>query len=80
MFTKTFWRATLERALSTGAQAALLAWGGGFVPDVRLPWWTIPAAFAGGAVLSVLKGLAAHTITGTGPSMVDAEVLTRPRR
>lgn len=75
MFTRRFWRATAERAISTGAQAAVLAWGGGAVPDVSLPWWTIPAAFAGGAVLSVLKCLTVAQATDGAPSTTNAEKL-----
>lgn len=79
ILTRAFWKATTERALSTGAQAALLAWGGGTLPDVSLPWWTIPAFFAGGVGLAVLKCMAASTTSPTGtPSFTDAERLTRP--
>ena len=78
ILTRAFWRATAERALSTGAQAALLAWGGGTLPAVSLPWWTVPAFFGGGVVLSVLKCMAASTTTAAGtPSFTDAERLTR---
>lgn len=77
IWSRQFWKATAERALSTGAQAALLAWGGGTLPSVSLPWWTVPAAFLGGAGLGVLKCLIA---SGTGddvtPSFTDAERLT----
>lgn len=76
IWSKAFWKATAERALSTGAQAALLAWGGGTLPAVSLPWWTVPAAFGGGAVLGVLKGLAVNAVTGDGPGLTDAEGLT----
>ena len=77
ILTGAFWRATAERALSTGAQAALLAWGGGALPDVSLPWWTVPAAFGGGMMLAVLKCVAASTTTAAGtPSFTDAERLT----
>lgn len=62
MFTRKFWADAAERAISTGAQAGLLAWGGGALPDVSLPWWTVPAAFAGGVVLSLLKSLAARKV------------------
>lgn len=79
ILTRGFWAATAERALSTGAQAALLAWGGGVLPAVSLPWWTVPAAFAGGVVLGVLKCLVAGaTGVSTAPSFGDAERLTRP--
>jgi hypothetical protein len=76
ILTRAFWNATGERALSTGAQAALLAWGGGILPNVSLPWWTVPAAFGGGVVLTVIKCMAASTTTAAGtPSLTDAEKL-----
>lgn len=75
IFTRGFWAATAERAISTGAQAALLAWGGGILPDVSLPWWSIPAAFGGGLVLSVLKAVAANVATGDGPGITKAEIV-----
>ncbi len=75
IFSAAFWRATFERAISTAAQSALLAWGGGTLPAVSLPWWTIPAFAAGGAVLTVLKALAAAKATGDGPSLTNAEKL-----
>ena len=75
IWTAQFWKAAAERALSTGAQAALLAWGGGTLPDVSLPWWTVPAAFGGGAALGALKGLAVNAMTGDGPGLTDAEAV-----
>ena len=68
IWTKAFWVAAAERAISTGAQCALVAWGGG-----TLPWWTVPAFFAGGAVLATLKGLAVNVATGNGPGATGAE-------
>ncbi len=72
-WTRAFWAATVERALSTGAQAALLAWGGGALPDVSLPWWTVPAAFGGGVALGLLKAIAVNQATGNGPGLGEAE-------
>lgn len=73
MWTRAFWKALAERSLSTGAQAAVLAWGGGSLPDVSLPWWTVPAAFGGGVALGVMKGIAVNQATGDGPGMTSAE-------
>lgn len=73
IWTATFWKAVAERALSTGAQAALLAWGGGALPTVSLPWWTVPAAFVGGMVLGVLKGIVVNEVTGNGPGIGEVE-------
>lgn len=62
MFTRKFWKDAAERAVSTAAQVGILAWGGGAVPDVSLPWWTIPVAMVGGAALSLLKSLGARKV------------------
>jgi len=76
IWSRAWWKATTERAVSTAAQAGLLAWGGGALPDVSLPWWTIPGAMGAGAALTVLKCLAASTAgTNTAPSFGDAEKL-----
>lgn len=75
MWTRAFWKATAERAISTGAQFALGAWGGGVLPDVSLPWWTVPAAFGAGAVLTTLKCLGASMKGNNGPSLTSAEKL-----
>ncbi len=77
IISRAFWRATAERSLSTGAQAALLAWGGGTLPNVSLPWWTVPAAFGGGVVVAALKCMIADRVTGgDGPGFTDAERTT----
>ena len=75
IWTRAFWKAAAERALSTGAQAALLAWGGGTLPDVSLPWWSVPVAFLGGAALALLKGVAVNQVTRDGPGLTKAEVV-----
>jgi hypothetical protein len=76
IFTRAFWVATRERAVSTAAQFAIGAWGGGALPDVSLPWWTVPAAAGAGAALTVLKCLAAAKVGNDGPSLTSAESLT----
>ena len=75
MWTLEFWKATAERAVSTAAQAALLAWGSGALPDVSLPWWTILTFAGGGFALSVLKALGASQLGNGGPSLTSAEKL-----
>jgi hypothetical protein len=79
ILTGAFWKATAERAISTAAQAALLAWGGGALPATSLPWWSVPAAAGAGAVLTVLKCLVAERVTkGNGPGFGEAETTTEP--
>jgi hypothetical protein len=77
IWSKAWWKATVERMVSTAAQFALAAWGGGTLPDVSLPWWTVPAAAMAGAALTLLKCLAASA-TGRfdSPSFGDAERLS----
>lgn len=66
MFTKAFWKDTTERAVATGAQAAILAAGqdltGFDVFDAS--WRNIVGFGVGGAVLAVLKALAALRSSG----------------
>lgn len=73
IWTPAYWRAVAERALWTAAQVATLYVGADVLEngfDVRSFDWAELAAFAaGGAFLSVVKGLAANAITGTGPAL-----------
>jgi hypothetical protein len=75
MWTKTFWKATAERAVSTAAQSAILVFGADQVNALVADWQLVGGFAAGGAVLSVLKSLAAQKITGDGPGLTDAETL-----
>lgn len=73
IWTRAYWQALAERALSSGAQVALWTWGAGALPDTSLPWWTVPAGFGAGVALGALKGLAVNQVTGNGPGVGDAE-------
>jgi hypothetical protein len=76
IWTRTWWKATGERMVSTAGQFALWAWGSGMLPDVSQPWWTVPVAAVAGAGLTLVKCLAATGIgSTTGPSLNDAEKL-----
>lgn len=77
IWTAAFWRATLERAISSAAQGAVASWGTSALPDVSMPWWTIPATAAAMFVLSILKGIGAAAATGGGPSLTNAETIER---
>lgn len=86
MFTVLFWRATLERSISTGAQFAILTLGVGLLAgtgegttaDVvnafAVNWLTLLGAFGGGVLLTVLKCLAFGKSNGD-PSATNAETL-----
>ena len=67
MFTRVFWRDCVERAISTGAQFAIAAIGqdvaGVNLFDADLA--TVAGAAVTGAVLTVLKCLAAARVPGT---------------
>lgn len=75
MFTLAFWRATAERAVSTGAEVAagwLVANATGLL-DVD---WAAAGSVTGLAVLlSVLKALAAARSGSSGPGFGSAERL-----
>lgn len=81
MFTLAFWRATFERAMSTASQAALLAIGTDVVEAMQVDAFHLDFArlgsyAAGGALLSVLKGIAAVKLGSSGPGFGTAETLT----
>jgi len=74
MLTWLFWREALERALKSGAQAVLLAWGGGdligdlFAFDYKLGL----AAAGGGVVLSLLTSIVSVPIgADNSPSLIS---------
>lgn len=83
MLTLMFWRATLERSLSTAAQAVLLAIGTDVVEALKvdafhLNWVRLGSFAVGGALLAVLKAMAAAKISGSGPGFGTSEVLSAP--
>ena len=84
IWTRAFWKATAERAIATASQAAILTFGGDlFFNAIEADWATVGGAAAGGAILAVLKALAAWQFnigTGNGPSWGNERVVVeRPR-
>lgn len=74
MWTLAFWRAILERALSTAAQAAL----GVVISAVtlgELDWRVVGSTVLIATLASVLKGIGAAAVTDGSPSLTNAEVL-----
>lgn len=68
---RLFWVESLERAVKSAAQGALLAVGADQL-DVLALDWSVLAGFAGGAfLLSALTSLASGTIGDDSPSLVD---------
>jgi len=76
MFTLAFWKATGERAVSTGAQSALLILGADQINVVEADWVVVAGFAAGGAALTVLKALAFGGKDGN-PSAINAETVTQ---
>lgn len=75
MFTLAFWKATAERAISTGAQSALLILGADQINVVSVDWPIVAGFAAGGAALTILKALAFGGKDGN-PSAINAETVT----
>jgi len=83
MLTSSFWRAALERALKTFAQAlAALLSAGGF-GLLQVDWANALSMAALAAVVSVLTSVASTQVGGPGPSLgaeipVESAGLGRP--
>ena len=76
MWNKEFWISLAERALSTGAQAAIAAITAAGTGLIGTDWVGIASVVGMAIVLSVLKSLGANAVTGTGPSLTkNAEVV-----
>lgn len=64
----SFWKATTERAVATAAQSAIAALGTDLIGVLDMDAAAVLSLAAGGAILSVLKSVAATAATG-GPSL-----------
>lgn len=81
MFTRIFWRDTIERAISTAAQFLLAGIGGQAADKLVGGWEVLAAAAATGFALTVIKSLAAasfgdkesasFTVRTAPPSIVE---------
>jgi hypothetical protein len=71
MFTLLFWRATVERAVRTFAQASVAALGAGAVGLVDMPWLDAASIGGGAAVLAVLTAVAAARSGPDGPGLTE---------
>ena len=68
MWSKKFWRDAAERAVSTAAQSALLVIGADQIDAINADWATVGGFALGGAVLSLLKAIAAAKTVGSDDS------------
>lgn len=72
MFTSTFWKDALERAVATAAQAALLLLGADGFDLFNVDAVDVFSVSAGGFVLAILKALVASKIHNPdSASLVD---------
>jgi len=65
MWSRKFWRDAAERALSTAAQSAILVFGADQLDAINADWRTVGGFALGGAVLSLLKAIAAAKTVGS---------------
>lgn len=77
IFTREFWKAAAERAIRAAAWSLLSALGAGVVNILEVPWLSALGVAAGAGVLSLLASIAVQELTGSGPSLTDAERLKR---
>lgn len=75
IWSRPFWKATAERAISTVAQTEVAVLTAAGVGLIEAPWWASLSASGMAGLLSVLKSIAAAAVTDGSPSLVDAEVL-----
>lgn len=74
MFTKLFWRDTIERAVATAAQAALAVLGVDAFDLLAIDPVGVLSVAGGGAVLAILKALVASKIGDHESASLDPKV------
>ena len=72
MFTQRFVRATLERAVKTAAQSAILIIGADQLDALSADWGNVAGFALGGFVLSVLTSIGSKPVGGDheSPSVI----------
>ncbi len=71
MFTKTFWKQALERALKSAAQSLVILWGVDQFSAFSVDWGYAGGIALGAAVLSLLTSMVSLPAGDTGsPSLV----------
>lgn len=77
IMSRAFWKAAAERAVKSAAQGAILAGVGAVGFDAfTADWASIGGAALGMGLLSLLTSVGSDALTGSGPSLTDAEVIT----
>lgn len=78
MFTVKFWKDSLERAVKSGAQFVIFAWGlatvgpNDFVNALTFDWKLGGGAFLGGAILSILTSIVSEPFgPADSPNVVE---------
>jgi hypothetical protein len=74
LFTRVFWEDTTERALKSGAQAAILALGGDAFNAWSIDWMDVSGITLGGAALSLLTSIASAGIANRGTASLVKSV------
>ena len=74
IWTAVFWKATAERAIATAAQSTIAALGTDLIGVLDMDAMAVLSLAGGGAVLSILKSIAATAATGS-PSAGGGETL-----
>lgn len=74
LFSVAFWKDATERAIKTGAQAVVLALGGGAIDAFALDWRILAGAGLGGGLLSLLTSIGSGAIVDNGTASVTKAV------
>jgi len=82
MWSKKFWSDAVERALSTAAQSALLVLGAGAMPGdiINADWKNVGGFALGGAILAMLKAVAASNVGAKDSASLVPSRLTTGQR
>jgi hypothetical protein len=72
--TTAFWKAAAERAVKTFAQTAAALLTGAATGLLEVDWVQIGSVAGLAALVSLLTSVGSDVVTGSGPSLTNAEV------
>ena len=75
MFTAAFLKAVAERAIKTFAQAAAALLVGNGTGLLDTDWAAVLSVAGIAAVVSILTSIGSDALTGSGPSLTNAEIV-----